>query len=406
MQKFLKSAPEPADIKLSIDPNSTDESQRLVIGFATLDNIDQTGDIVTAAASIKAFSNFRGNIRLMHEPEPVGKVVDFQPAVYIDEQTGEQYNGIQVTAKISKAAEKTWIMCQDGTISGFSIGGRVTKTSVQYDERTGANINVIDEYVLTELSLVDNPANQFANITALRKSVDNVIHEGDEFNIAGDLNKVLEFTMEGGHPKVAQEQEKETVIDNEMVEKNNDAENTDAGIATVEAQDMTTAEGAAEELATDIEVEQNDEEDSDDKDADSGDEKEEAEDDSYEESVETVDLKAEIDRAIQSITDMLEQASKETEEKMQKLRNEVIGEIEQRVQKVNERQDSLDEKIETEKSLSKKLDDLSKDFSEFSNRLDNVSKSAAFKKSVDNEPQTSGKASTWKGAFTGDYRQA
>jgi len=375
LNKMLKSAPESATINVAIDPNEEDASQRLVVGFATLDNIDQTGDIVTAEASLKAFDSFRGNIRLMHLPEPVGKVIDYQPAVYFDEATGKQYNGIQVTARISKAADNAWIMCNDGTISGFSIGGRIMKTSKQYDENMGKTVNVIEEYVLTELSLVDNPANEYANITAIRKSADTVIQEGDEFTIGGDLKKVFEFKMEGGHPKVANEDINEEVVadekkvDDEVVE-------TETPVET----EKVETEVVAEEVAPVEEV---------------------VEEEPKEESAPVVDIKSELESILNGFRDLLEETSTklstEFSEKMQKM-NEAL---EAKVGEIKERQEELGEKIVAEKSLSDKLDEIQKGFN---GRLEEISKSAAFKKSADNEPVVEDEGGTWKGAFTGDYR--
>lgn len=398
LNKLLKTAPESTEIKLSIDPNESDMTQRIVVGFATLDNIDQTGDIVTAEASLKAFSNFRGNIRLMHLPEPVGKVIDFQPAFYVDPETGKQYNGIQVTARISKAADNAWIMCQDGTISGFSIGGRVSKTSKQYDENVGSTINVIDEYVLTELSLVDNPANQFANITAIRKSADKVIHEGDEFSIGGDLKKVFTLKAEGGHPTVANENTNEEVVQksNEESEADSsevfDQDNTNSATSEVEVTHVNSAEPNENSATEEVEVEE-------------AVTQEEVNPETPEPEVEekTVDIKAELESALSGFKQLLEDASaklhSEFSEKMQKLNEE----FDQKVSAVESHQTEMAEKFSTEKALSEKLDELQKTFD---GRLDEISKSAAFKKSADNEPVVEEKSGTWKGAFTGDYRQA
>ncbi len=53
-------------VRLSLPFAKVDKERRIVSGFASLDNIDKQGDIVTAEASLKAFSKFRGNIREMH----------------------------------------------------------------------------------------------------------------------------------------------------------------------------------------------------------------------------------------------------------------------------------------------------------------------------------------------------
>ena len=43
------------DIALSVPFTKVNREKRTVSGFATLDNVDQTGDVVTAEASLKAF---------------------------------------------------------------------------------------------------------------------------------------------------------------------------------------------------------------------------------------------------------------------------------------------------------------------------------------------------------------
>ena len=81
-------------INLSVPFTKVNREKRTISGFATLDNLDQTGDVVTADASLKAFENFRGNIREMHGPSAVGKMLSFRPETYYDPNTKEFYNGI------------------------------------------------------------------------------------------------------------------------------------------------------------------------------------------------------------------------------------------------------------------------------------------------------------------------
>ncbi len=57
----------------------------------------------------------------------------------------------------------------DGTLTGFSIGGRMNKWDDGYDEKSDSTIRIIKDYDLVELSLVDSPANQFANIMSVEK---------------------------------------------------------------------------------------------------------------------------------------------------------------------------------------------------------------------------------------------
>jgi hypothetical protein len=146
-----------------------DEERRTVSGFATLDNIDKQADIVTSEASVSAFSKFRGNIREMHQPTAVGKMVNFKEEKYFDPETKKFYNGVYVSAYVSKGAQDTWEKVLDGTLSGFSIGGKMNKWDDAYDEKMDTKIRIIKEYDLVELSLVDSPANQFANILSVEK---------------------------------------------------------------------------------------------------------------------------------------------------------------------------------------------------------------------------------------------
>ena len=156
-------------VRLSLPFAKVDKERRIVSGFASLDNVDKQGDIVTADASMKAFSAFRGNIREMHQPSAVGKMVNFKQDKYFDATTKKFYNGVFVSAYISKGAQDAWEKVLDGTYTGFSIGGRMNKWDDGYDEKSDSTIRIIKDYDLVELSLVDSPANQFANIMQVEK---------------------------------------------------------------------------------------------------------------------------------------------------------------------------------------------------------------------------------------------
>ena len=159
-------------IKLSMPIAKVDKERRTVSGFATLDNIDKQADIVPTDVSIKAFERFRGNLREMHMPIAVGRVVSFKSDKFYNNEEDKFYNGVFVNAYISKGAQDTWEKVLDGTLSGFSIGGSIKDSEEMYDSKMDKAIRVIKEYDLHELSLVDNPANQFANIVSIEKIAD------------------------------------------------------------------------------------------------------------------------------------------------------------------------------------------------------------------------------------------
>jgi hypothetical protein len=158
------------NIRLSMPLTKVDKENRLVSGWASLDNADSQGDIVLAEASTKAFSRFRGNIREMHQPIAVGKMVDFKEDSYYDTNSGQFYKGIYATVYVSKGAQDTWEKVLDGTLQGFSIGGNILDAESQFDKSAGKSVRFVKDYELVELSLVDSPANQLANIFSIQKA--------------------------------------------------------------------------------------------------------------------------------------------------------------------------------------------------------------------------------------------
>ena len=170
------------NVRISMPLTKIDAERRIVSGFATLDNIDKQNDIVTPEASVSAFSKFRGNIREMHQPKAVGKMVAFKEDKYFDPETKKFYQGVYVSAYVSKGAQDTWEKVLDGTLTGFSIGGKMNKWDDGYDEKSDSAIRIIKDYDLVELSLVDSPANQFANILSVEKvdGVSTITGEGTQ----------------------------------------------------------------------------------------------------------------------------------------------------------------------------------------------------------------------------------
>jgi len=156
-------------LHLSMPFSKVDIEKRIVSGWATLDNIDKQNDVVTVDASVKAFKNFKSNIREMHQPSAVGKMVSFKADKYFDPNSKKFYSGVYVSAYVSKGAQNAWEKVLDGTYTGFSIGGNIKTWDDAYNEELNKSIRIIKEYDLYELSLVDNPANQLANIVSIEK---------------------------------------------------------------------------------------------------------------------------------------------------------------------------------------------------------------------------------------------
>jgi len=157
-------------LNIAVPFAKVDKENRTVSGFATLDNIDRQGDVVLASASKEAFASFRGNIREMPQSIAAGRVVAFREDQGFDPETQKFYRAIYVTAYVSKGAQDTWEKVLDGTLSGFSIGGNINESEPFYDPEFDKSVRIIKNYSLVELSLVDSPANQLANVFSISKS--------------------------------------------------------------------------------------------------------------------------------------------------------------------------------------------------------------------------------------------
>jgi chemotaxis protein histidine kinase CheA len=216
------------NLRFSLPFSKVDKERRTVSGFASLDNLDKQMDIVTAEASMDAFAKFRGNIREMHQPLAVGKMVNFKAEKYFDPESKKFYNGVYVSAYVSKGAQDTWEKVLDGTLTGFSIGGRMNKWDDGYDEKSDTQIRIIKEYDLVELSLVDSPANQFANIMSVEK-VDGIDM------IKGD-NTIIEnvfWDTESGIVTVSENESENSPVSGEPMKNIGFVEKTDSEKTTM-----------------------------------------------------------------------------------------------------------------------------------------------------------------------------
>lgn len=163
------------EIHLGMEFSKVDKQRRMVAGWATVDNVDTEGDVVTSEASVDAFQRSRRNLREMHKKDSaVGRIVSFKEDTF-RAPDGKTYNGIFVKVYVSRGAQDTWEKVLDGTLNGFSIGGNIIEAEEDFNKATGEKIRKVTKYDLNELSLVDNPGNQysdFTNVFKIRKSAD------------------------------------------------------------------------------------------------------------------------------------------------------------------------------------------------------------------------------------------
>jgi len=162
---------------LNVPIVKVDEEQRMVYGYATMEEIDSQGEIVDYDASKAAFSNWIGNIREQHDDKKaVGKAIDIR---FDDEN-----RGVWLGSRISESAdgENTWTKIKEGVLTGYSIGGMINSIKdevVQDAKGMPTTITRIMDYVLGEVSVVDSPSlGKFAEF-AVVKSKDGSLHTTD-----------------------------------------------------------------------------------------------------------------------------------------------------------------------------------------------------------------------------------
>ncbi len=422
------------DIRLSMPLSKVDQEKRIVSGFATLDNVDKQSDIVTPEASLDAFKRFRGNIREMHQPISVGKMVSFKEEKYFDPETKKMYSGIYVSAYISKGAQDTWEKVLDGTLSGFSIGGRMNKWDDAYDEKVDSTIRVIKSYDLTELSLVDNPANQFANILSVQKAdgvnemsgivadtvIENVFYDKEagivllseeetlSSPVSGELMQNIGFVEKDDNEKVdmikflvdsakginLSKMTKEVSPMTEETTTEATVEKSDAADVVVENAEVApeaevVAEAPAEDVETSDVVEKSDDKDEDDKPGtEVMEESDDAsgEEDDKEEATKSDDV-SDISKAVADMKDSVSSAF-----------SDLVSTIKSMQEEISVLAKSLD-------SVKNEVTESKSNFDEFGKRVDAVEADTAFRKSgdigdiVQEQPEIQVEKSIWGGRF-------
>lgn len=155
----------------------------IVKGKFTSDNPDALGDIITRKATENAIPAYRqwGNIRYMHQPRPVGKVLR------IGKEDGLKWNEVEIKVIDPSAVFEV----EQGLLTALSVGILIKWEDIEVDEDTGGW--KINDYSLAEISLVDHPANYDAK---LQFSIDDTLRtmarEVGSDNVAASLLRLLE----------------------------------------------------------------------------------------------------------------------------------------------------------------------------------------------------------------------
>jgi predicted nuclease with TOPRIM domain len=163
-----------------------DDGTIVVSGIASTEDVDKDGEVVKADAmrlAIPGYMKF-GAIREMHQPTAAGTALACE--VHGD---GKTYLEAHIVDPVAVLKVRT------GTYKGFSIGGRVPPGG-----RNVHDAKIIEALVLTEISLVDSPANPAARIQLFKADglTDDTVSA--EVLAEGDVNAPVVKGDAPGHP--------------------------------------------------------------------------------------------------------------------------------------------------------------------------------------------------------------
>ena len=135
-----------------IEKHTPSKGMWIVEGYAATSDLDSQGHIIAqdalnmGAECLKKYETVLFN----HDYDrPIGKLQ------HVESMPGKLF----VKVGISKTEPKLWGLIQDGTLSKFSISGRITDSEYKNDDLGGQSVRVIKGMELHEVSLVSVPAN-------------------------------------------------------------------------------------------------------------------------------------------------------------------------------------------------------------------------------------------------------
>jgi hypothetical protein len=150
-----------------------DAARKWVYGRATDETVDVEGEVVDYEATRRAVEEWGKwrNVREMHGPNAVGVA---EQVVLNDAQ-----RALEVGVKI--VDDLAWEKVRLGVYKGFSIGGR--RLAAKVEKTAGGEVKRITDYLMTEISLVDRPANPNAVFSLVKR-------EGGDMSVSSGQESV------------------------------------------------------------------------------------------------------------------------------------------------------------------------------------------------------------------------
>jgi len=233
-----------------IEITKIDDEERMVFGYASTPTLDSQGEVVSLEAIKGALPEYMRfpTIREMHTTNAVGTTKTAQ----VDDR------GLFIGAKV--VDDNAWKKVKEGVFRGFSIGGRIKQ---KIDE-------TIQSLALTEISLVDVPANREAVITLFKSDSTNkndIVKVGIDYKdqylkmlskytleLKKEVNNVAKKDDKKEVEEIVEETIEETVVEEEATEE----------VVVEEAVVAETEEEETEEEAVEDDAEDAVEDDADD----------------------------------------------------------------------------------------------------------------------------------------------
>src|SRR3990167_11334209 len=165
------------DIKYFVEFTKKDEEKKTVSGYASSEALDSQGEIVEKDAIARALPGYLGeldqktgkyrygNLREMHQLSAVGKTI----------KANMDNRGLYIEGKV--VDDNAWKKVKEGVYAGFSIGGKIVK-------QVG---NRIKDLKLSEISLVDRPANPDAMFMMVK---------ADSKGVMQDIQRTVKYMMD------------------------------------------------------------------------------------------------------------------------------------------------------------------------------------------------------------------
>lgn len=219
----------------SLAEDNSEIKSVIVEGYASTNDVDRAGDVVSASVWEKGLQNYLKNpiILAYHDYHmPCGRMLEHRA----------DGKGLWIKARISEAAEDIYNLVKDGVMTAFSIGFRIL--DAEYNQ--AAEVFLIKEIELHEISVVPVPCNH-NTLFSLSKAFDTA----EDYNSYKMLFAPKDDAAKGLSTPASGESttKKEWNMTPEEIQAQIAKAASDAAAATVKAMEEARAKAEAEAAA-------------------------------------------------------------------------------------------------------------------------------------------------------------